>query len=145
MSKKCPVGEVLVLAGVYFFSRWALLLRPFNIWWQKCLFRGFASMEVRWPQLLWDLILIHWQKSDHLAKFDHHSRSSGSWVMSSFVQKTSKARLTFTKCYFEFMFITPIVFSNLYFIKSLTLLNEWFKKFESLLNCFQLKILLVKL
>ena len=78
-SKKRPLGEVLVLIsqqgpeilsslhfvmlclylrghstfGGYFFTRWALLHRPFNIWWQlgqKCLFRGLASMEVGWPQ-----------------------------------------------------------------------------------------------
>ena len=117
-SKKRPLGEVLVLIsqqdpeilssllfvmlcpylrghstfGGYFFLRWVLLHRPFNIWWQlgqKCLFRGSASMEVGWPQLL--CILNLWQKSAHHEKFGHY-RTSASWVMSLVVQKTSNAR-----------------------------------------------------
>ena len=78
--------------GGYFFTRWVLLHRPFNIWrqlGQKCLFRGSASIEVGWPQLLW--ILNLWQKSAVHAKFGHY-RTSGSWVMSSALQKTSNAR-----------------------------------------------------
>ena len=81
--------------GGYFFTRWALLHRPFNIWrqlGQKCLFRGSASIEVGWPQLLW--ILNLWQKSAVHAKFGHY-RTSGSWVMSLVLQKTSNARPPF--------------------------------------------------
>ena len=77
------------------FWRWALLYRPFNVWCklgQKCLFRGSASMEVRWPQLLW--ILNLWQKSTGHAKFGHY-RTPGSWVMSLVVQKTSNAHPPF--------------------------------------------------
>ena len=120
-SKKHPLGEVLgpishqgheILSSLHFvmlcpylrgqstfggpcFTKWALLLKFINIWcqiFQKCLFRGLASMEVAWPQLFWDL--IHWQKSTSHAKFDHY-RTSGSWVMSSYVQKTSNARPPF--------------------------------------------------
>ena len=87
----CPYLRGQSTFGGSLFIRWALLLRFINIWCQifkKCLFRGLASMEVGWPQLLWDL--IHWQKSTSHAKFDHY-RTSGSWVMSSSVQKTSNA------------------------------------------------------
>ena len=68
-----------------------LLHRSINIWCQfgqKCLFRGSASTEVGGPQLLW--ALFQWQKSASHAKFDQ-DRTSGSWVMQSYVQKTSNA------------------------------------------------------
>ena len=48
----CPYLRGHLTFGGYFFTRWALLYRPFNIWCklgQKCLFRGSVSMEVRWP------------------------------------------------------------------------------------------------
>ena len=141
-SKKHPLGEVLVLIsqqgpeilsslhfvmlclylrghstfGGYFFTRWALLHRPFNIWrqlGQKCLFRGSASIEVGWPQLLW--ILNLWQKSAHHAKFGHYW-TSGSWVMSSVLQKTSNAHPPFLSLemlilanYFWFLNITLVL------------------------------------
>ena len=85
----CPYLRGHWIFGGYFFTKWVLLHRPFKIWCQlgqKYLFRGLASMEVGWPQLLW--ILILWQKSAGHAKFGHY-RTSGSWVMSSVVQKTA--------------------------------------------------------
>ena len=87
----CPYLRGHSTFGGDSFRRWVLLHRPFNIWWQlgqKCLFRGLASMEVGWPQLLWILNLL--QKSAGHTKFGHYS-TSGSWVMSSVVQKTSNA------------------------------------------------------
>ena len=137
-SKKHPLGEVLVLIsqqgqeilsslhfvmlclylrghltfGCYFFTRWVLLHRPFNIWrqlGQKCLSRGLASIEVGWPQLLW--ILNLWQKSAVHAKFGHY-RMSGSWVMSSVLQKTSNARPPFITIedWLSFSFSSNVMF-----------------------------------
>ena len=77
--------------GGYFFTRWALLHRPFNIWWQlgqKCLYRGSASMEVGLPQLL--CFLIFDKKA--LVMQNLAIWTSGSLVMSTVVQKTSNAR-----------------------------------------------------
>ena len=93
----CPYLRGHWTFGGYFFTKRGLLHRPFNIWCQlgqKCLFTGSASIEVGWPQLLW--ILNLWQKSAVHAKFGHY-RTSGSWVMSSVLQKTSNARSPFNK------------------------------------------------
>ena len=117
VPKKCPLGEVLmpisqqgheILSGLhfvmfclylrgqstfwgYFFTVGALFHWPMKIWCQigqKWPLSESASMEVGWPQLLWDLINNH--KSALHAKFDHYT-TSGSWVMVWFVQKTSNA------------------------------------------------------
>ena len=71
----------------YFFTVGALYHRPIGIcchFGLICPFWGLASMEVRWPQRLLDL--IKWHKSASHAKFDHY-RTSGSWVMSNLSRK----------------------------------------------------------